>query len=152
LLIFFTVGFTRAAAQVFDFELTAADHFDGATLTLRRTGAASPQDVFSATGTLSALTQGGNLVVGGITVGTVTTNSSGSLVLTFNNFCAAVSDIAVAYPHCWRRCRIGGDDRGHRRRQRSGRGAGAAAAERAASTNALRNSFNVTLRCTKRVV
>jgi trimeric autotransporter adhesin len=71
-------------AQVFDFELTAADHFDGATLTLRRTGAASPQDVFSATGTLSALTQGSYLVVGGVTVGTVTTNSAGTLLLTFD--------------------------------------------------------------------
>jgi len=40
--------------------------------------------VFSATGTLSALTQGGSLVVGGTTIGTVTTNSAGTLALTFN--------------------------------------------------------------------
>ena len=70
--------------QVFDDELTAADNFSGATLTLVRNGGANAQDVFSATGTLSPLTQGGNLVVGGTTIGTVTTNSSGTLVLTFN--------------------------------------------------------------------
>ena len=60
-------------------------NFSGATLTLNRNGGASAQDLFSATGTLSTLTQGGNLVVGGTTIGTVTTNSSGTLVLTFNS-------------------------------------------------------------------
>ncbi|MFM7739978.1 MAG: hypothetical protein ACKO9H_11290, partial [Planctomycetota bacterium] len=60
-------------------------NFSGATLTLVRNGGASAQDLFSATGTLGALTQGGNLVVGGTTIGTVTTNSSGTLVLTFNS-------------------------------------------------------------------
>ncbi|MEQ1829122.1 MAG: DUF4347 domain-containing protein, partial [Pirellula sp.] len=68
-----------------DAELTAANNFSGATLTLVRNGGASSQDVYSATGTLSALTQGASLVVGGTTVGTVTTNSSGTLVLTFNS-------------------------------------------------------------------
>ncbi|MFO0454378.1 MAG: beta strand repeat-containing protein, partial [Planctomycetota bacterium] len=71
--------------QVTDAELTAANNFNGATLTLGRSGVASSQDVFSATGTLSALTQGGNLVVGGTTIGSVTTNSGGTLVLTFNS-------------------------------------------------------------------
>jgi hypothetical protein len=33
---------------------------------------------------LGALTEGGNLTYNGTTVGTVTTNSSGTLVLTFN--------------------------------------------------------------------
>ena len=70
--------------QIQDAELTAADNFSGATLTLVRNGGANAQDVFSATGSLSALTQGGNLVVGGMTIGTVTTNSGGTLVLTFN--------------------------------------------------------------------
>ncbi len=69
--------------QIFDAELSLSN-FNGATLTLARNGDANTQDVFSATGTLSALTQGGNLVVGGVTVGTVTTNSNGTLLLTFN--------------------------------------------------------------------
>ena len=70
--------------MVFDAELAATGNYAGASLTLARNGGASAQDVYSATGTLSALTQGGSLVVGGTTVGTVTTNSSGTLVLTFN--------------------------------------------------------------------
>jgi choice-of-anchor C domain-containing protein len=71
--------------QVTDTELTAANNFNGATLTLARNGLANAQDVFSATGTLSTLTQGGNLVVGGTIIGAVTTNSGGTLVLTFNS-------------------------------------------------------------------
>ncbi|MEQ1902744.1 MAG: DUF4347 domain-containing protein, partial [Pirellulaceae bacterium] len=69
---------------ILDAELSAANNFSGATLTLVRNGGANSQDVYSATGTLSALTQGGSLVVGGTTIGTVTTNSAGTLVLTFN--------------------------------------------------------------------
>ncbi len=67
-----------------DFELGAANNFNGATLTLARNGGANTEDVFAASGTLSALTQGGALVVGGTTIGTVTTNSAGTLLLTFN--------------------------------------------------------------------
>jgi uncharacterized delta-60 repeat protein len=70
--------------RVFDAELSSSN-FSGATLTLVRNGGANGQDLFSATGTLGTLTQGGNLTVGGTTIGTVTTNSSGSLVLTFNS-------------------------------------------------------------------
>jgi uncharacterized delta-60 repeat protein len=70
--------------QVFDTELSAIDNFNGATLTLARNGGANAQDIYSATGTLSALTEGAGLVVSGMTVGTVTTNSLGTLVLTFN--------------------------------------------------------------------
>ena len=73
-----------ADVQIFDAELSALDNFSGTTLTLARNGGANAQDVFSATGTLSALTQGGNLVVGGTAIGMVTTNSGGTLVLTFN--------------------------------------------------------------------
>ncbi|MEW8048125.1 MAG: DUF4347 domain-containing protein, partial [Candidatus Thiodiazotropha sp.] len=73
-----------ADVQVFDAELSAADNFDGATLTLERTGAADADDVYSATGTLSPLTEGGSLIVGGTTIGAVTTNSGGTLVLSFN--------------------------------------------------------------------
>ncbi|MFM7738513.1 MAG: VCBS domain-containing protein, partial [Planctomycetota bacterium] len=70
--------------QIFDAELSGSN-FSGATLTLVRNGGASAQDLFSSTGTLGTLTQGGNLTVGGTTIGTVTTNSSGTLVLTFNS-------------------------------------------------------------------
>lgn len=70
--------------QIFDAELFAANNFSGASLTLVRSGGANADDYYSATGSLNALTQGGSLVVGGVTVGTVTTNSAGTLVLTFN--------------------------------------------------------------------
>jgi uncharacterized delta-60 repeat protein len=67
-----------------DSELSSIDSFSGTSLVLRRNGGDNSQDVFSASGTLSVLTQGGNLVVGGITVGNVITNSGGLLVLSFN--------------------------------------------------------------------
>ncbi|MCM8881758.1 MAG: tandem-95 repeat protein [Candidatus Thiodiazotropha sp.] len=73
-----------ADVEIFDAELSAADNFNGATLTLERNGAANADDLYSATGALSALTEGGNLIVGATTIGTVTTNSGGTLVLTFN--------------------------------------------------------------------
>ncbi|MDJ0779659.1 MAG: DUF4347 domain-containing protein, partial [Gammaproteobacteria bacterium] len=69
---------------IYDAELSTADNFDGASLTLVRNGGANSEDAFSATGTLAILTEGGNLDVGGTIIGTVTTNSSGTLVLTFN--------------------------------------------------------------------
>uniref|UniRef100_UPI00286D8556 DUF4347 domain-containing protein n=1 Tax=Sphaerotilus sp. TaxID=2093942 RepID=UPI00286D8556 len=69
---------------VSDAELEAANAFSGATLTLARNGGANGEDVFGATGTLAALTQGGALVVGGMTIGTVTANASGTLVLGFD--------------------------------------------------------------------
>ena len=53
-------------------------------LTLVRNGGASAEDVYSATANLAALTESGNLVLSGVTIGTVTTNSAGTLVLTFN--------------------------------------------------------------------
>ncbi|MFN6130640.1 MAG: beta strand repeat-containing protein, partial [Planctomycetota bacterium] len=70
--------------RVFDAELSSTN-FSSATLTLVRNGGASAQDLFAATGTLGALTQGGNLTIGGTTIGTVTTNSGGTLVLSFNS-------------------------------------------------------------------
>jgi uncharacterized delta-60 repeat protein len=69
--------------QIFDADLSRTN-FAGAKLTLTHDGGSNPEDLFSATGSLGALTQGGNLVVDGKTIGTVTTNSSGTLVLTFN--------------------------------------------------------------------
>jgi len=73
-----------ANVQVFDTELSGANNFSGATLTLARHGGANGDDAFSATGTLGALTEGAALVVGGTTIGTVTSNSGGTLVLSFN--------------------------------------------------------------------
>ncbi|MFN9912911.1 MAG: hypothetical protein ACK53L_10015, partial [Pirellulaceae bacterium] len=70
--------------RVFDAELSSSN-FSGASLTLFRNGGANGEDLFSATGTLGALTQGGNLVVDGTTIGTVTTNSGGTLFFTFNS-------------------------------------------------------------------
>ncbi|MFN9603396.1 MAG: beta strand repeat-containing protein, partial [Planctomycetota bacterium] len=70
--------------RVFDAELSSTN-YSGATLTLVRNGGSNSQDLFSATGTLGALTQGGNLTVGGTMIGTVTTNSGGTLTLTFNS-------------------------------------------------------------------
>jgi len=74
-----------AGISVFDPELSTQDNFDGATLTLERNGGANADDVFSATGTLGTLTQGGNIVVGATTIGSVTTNSAGTLQLSFNS-------------------------------------------------------------------
>ncbi|MFZ4526064.1 MAG: Ig-like domain-containing protein [Chlorobium sp.] len=70
--------------HVSDTQLAALGNYSGATLTLLRHGAANAEDHFSGAGTLGTLTQGGNLVVGGTTVGTVTTNSGGTLDLAFN--------------------------------------------------------------------
>ncbi|MEP3121191.1 MAG: DUF4347 domain-containing protein, partial [Nisaea sp.] len=77
-----------ANATVADAELDALNsgngNYSGATLTLSRNGGANADDVFANNGQLGALTQGGNLVYNGTTVGTVTTNSGGTLLLTFN--------------------------------------------------------------------
>jgi uncharacterized delta-60 repeat protein len=74
-----------ADVEVFDAKLSTADNFNGALLTLARNGGANTEDTFSASGTLSALTEGGNLIVDSTTIGTVTTNSAGTLMLTFNS-------------------------------------------------------------------
>ncbi|MEM7405851.1 MAG: DUF4347 domain-containing protein [Pseudomonadota bacterium] len=71
-------------AVVADEELDAFGNYDGATLTINRNGGANGDDVFSESGNLAALTQGGNLTLNGTNIGTVTTNSAGTLVLTFN--------------------------------------------------------------------
>ncbi len=87
-----TPSYTEGAAAavldsnvaLFDIELNASN-YNGATLTLQRNGGANAQDVYSATGTLVTLNAGANnLVVDGVTIGSVTTNSGGSLVLSFN--------------------------------------------------------------------
>ncbi|MBE9102917.1 tandem-95 repeat protein, partial [filamentous cyanobacterium LEGE 07170] len=67
-----------------DLELDGFGDWNGATLTLGRQGGADGQDVFGNSGTLDALSEGTPLVVDNTTVGTITTNSNGTLVLTFN--------------------------------------------------------------------
>lgn len=63
-----------------------AQHWAGASVTLSRQGGANSQDAFSnGSGTLGPLTEGQSLVVGGTTIGTVTKNSGGELVITFNS-------------------------------------------------------------------
>jgi len=70
--------------QINDAELSTIGNFAGATLTLVRHGGANPEDLFSNTGTLGALTEGGGFVVGSTTIGAVTTNSGGILAVVFN--------------------------------------------------------------------
>jgi hypothetical protein len=69
--------------EVVDPELSAANNFNGATLTLQRNGGTNSQDIFSATGTLSALIDEGSLVVNGIIIGGVLQNANGTLILQF---------------------------------------------------------------------
>ncbi|HEY7985723.1 MAG TPA: DUF4347 domain-containing protein, partial [Methylophilaceae bacterium] len=84
-------GFTEGgAATTIDIGLTVTDaelsptNFNGASLTINRHLGANAQDAFANTGTLTTLTQGSTFDVSGVTIGTVTTNSGGTLVLTFN--------------------------------------------------------------------
>lgn len=69
---------------VTDAELTATN-YSGATLTLARNGGANAQDVFSAIGALSALTEGNALVLSGVIIGGIVQNSNGTLSLSFNS-------------------------------------------------------------------
>jgi uncharacterized delta-60 repeat protein len=73
----------NARATVHDAELDAANSYAGASLTLARHGGANAEDVFGASGNLAALTQGGDLMLSGVAIGTVTQNAGGTLVLTF---------------------------------------------------------------------
>jgi len=69
---------------VADAELDAANDYNGATLTLVRNGGTNAVDQFANSGTLSALTEGGSFNLGGGAIGTVTMNTGGTLVLSFN--------------------------------------------------------------------
>jgi uncharacterized delta-60 repeat protein len=70
--------------QIFDQELSALGNYAGSTLTLARRGGASPDDVFSASGTLSLLKTGNYFAVEGVTIGRVLNNADGTLKLAFN--------------------------------------------------------------------
>ncbi|MGD1717183.1 DUF4347 domain-containing protein, partial [Dapis sp. BLCC M172] len=80
-------------AVVLDSDATITDpelnerNYDGAILTLARNGEANSEDVFSSgdTNILGALTEGEDLTVDSIVIGTVTTNSDGTLELSFNS-------------------------------------------------------------------
>ncbi len=74
-----------SAVQIYDAELSASGGYAGATLTLARQGGGVETDVFGASGALSTLTEGGDIVVSGVAIGAVTQNSAGTLVLTFNS-------------------------------------------------------------------
>ncbi len=80
-------------AIITDPELDERDNYGGAILTLERDGGANSDDEFSSgdTGVLGTLTEDENLTVNGTTIGTVTTNSGGTLQLTFNS--NATSDL-----------------------------------------------------------
>ncbi len=71
-------------ATISDAELDAADSYDGATLTLVNDGGASSDDVFAESGNLGTLTESSTFTLSATTVGTVTQNSGGTLILTFN--------------------------------------------------------------------
>jgi len=71
--------------KIFDADINLGeDTFENTTLTLSRNGGADSEDVFSESGLLGALTDGGNLIYNSVTVGTVTSNSGGTLLLTFD--------------------------------------------------------------------
>ncbi len=76
-----------ADVQINDAELQTANNYSGTTLTLQRHDAANISDVFTAQtgGTLSALTSGHFFSVGGVTIGRVVSNGSGTLQLGFNS-------------------------------------------------------------------
>ncbi|BDX07891.1 putative Ig domain-containing protein [Planctobacterium marinum] len=64
---------------------SSAGNYSGATLTIARNGGANSDDEFSASGNLATLTETGALTYNSLGYGTVTTNSSGTLVLTFSD-------------------------------------------------------------------
>ncbi|CAN0483688.1 unnamed protein product, partial [Hapterophycus canaliculatus] len=89
-------------AQFFDVDISRGeDGFSNVDLLLFRNGGSDAQDVFSATGNLSAINEGGNLALSGTTIGTVVTNSAGTLNVRFNSVASQeqVNEVlqAIAY-------------------------------------------------------
>ncbi|MFZ4524190.1 MAG: Ig-like domain-containing protein [Chlorobium sp.] len=70
--------------QIDDTELAIIGNFAGATLKFMRHDGAVVEDQFSNTGTLGNLTQGSDLVIDSIVVGTIITNAGGVLDVAFN--------------------------------------------------------------------
>ncbi len=84
----------NGSAVVLDNDVTVADteldalnagngNYDGASLTIARNGGASNEDTFGLSG--GTLVESGDLTVSSTIIGTVTTNSAGTLVLSFNS-------------------------------------------------------------------
>ena len=94
--------------QIRDAELSAANNYNGATLTISRHGGANPDDVFLGAEIRGispwlvdyALISGSYLTIDGKTIGRVMTNSGGTLTLAFNSnateslFTTAIARIA----------------------------------------------------------
>ncbi|MCA9200367.1 MAG: hypothetical protein KDA87_22660, partial [Planctomycetales bacterium] len=77
------------------------DNFDTINLNLQRNGGANSEDVFTATGNLGPLTEGGNLVLSSTTIGVIANNSGGILNIQFNSLAtqAQVNEVlqSIAY-------------------------------------------------------
>ena len=71
-----------ADVTIFDTELSVANNFSGATLTLARNGGANSQDQLVFDG-VNVTVSGANVIVSGVTVGTYTF-SGGQMAITFN--------------------------------------------------------------------
>ncbi|WP_409311494.1 DUF4347 domain-containing protein, partial [Pectobacterium sp. B1J-3] len=97
----------NGSAVVIDNNVTVADteldalnsglgNYNGASITIARNGGASSNDIFGNSGLLGALTQGQNFTYNGTAMGSVTTNSNGTLALTFNsNATSAIVDAVL---------------------------------------------------------
>lgn len=85
------------AIRISDPDLARFGHYEGASLTLARHGGPDASDVFSEISpVVSALVEGGNLVVSNQNIGTVARNSAGTLHLEFNsNATQATIDLLV---------------------------------------------------------
>ena len=86
----------NGTAVVIDSDVTVADteldalnsglgNYNGASITIVRNGGASSSDLFGNSGLLGSLVQGQSFSYNGTAVGTVTSNSAGTLTLTFNS-------------------------------------------------------------------
>ncbi|SDG56430.1 Hemolysin-type calcium-binding repeat-containing protein [Thalassobaculum litoreum DSM 18839] len=94
----------NGGAVVIDSDVTVSDteldalnggdgNYDTATLTIQRSGGANASDVFGNSGLLGGLSQGSEFTYDSTVVGSVTTNSAGTLKLTFDsNATSAVVD------------------------------------------------------------
>lgn len=71
--------------SVFDQELSTADNFAGSFVSINRSPSSSINDEFFGSGNLGALIEDGDLVLNGVIVGTVGSNSGGILRLDFNS-------------------------------------------------------------------
>ncbi|MGL4980025.1 MAG: beta strand repeat-containing protein, partial [Plesiomonas sp.] len=96
----------KGSAVVMDSDVTVTDtelsalnsglgNYNGASISITRNGGANSVDIFGNSGLLGSLTQGQNFTYNGTTVGNVTTNSGGTLTLTFNSNATSVVVNAV---------------------------------------------------------